>query len=185
MESLYSARWQRVDARAGEQTWLVKARQGEPWALERFYAEYHAPVYTLCYRMLGRQEDAEDAMQAAFIRAFRDLPRFRGDSALKTWLYRIAVNEALSLRRRRRDALPFEDQDASVNDDSELLIESLAVRRALHRLTAEQRAILVLQFWEGLTGPEIAEVLGLTLPAVKMRLYRARIEFRKQYEEER
>lgn len=165
-----------------EEAWLAAARRSEPWALERFYSTYRDLVYSLCYRLTGSAEDAEDAMQATFVRAFRELPRFRGDSSLKTWVYRIALNEALGLRRKRRDTLELTELSAGVGDASASVVEGVAVRAALERLSEEHRIVLVLQFWEGLSGPEIAEVLGLSLPAVKMRLHRARAEFRKNYE---
>ena len=87
-----------------EQRWLDAAQHGEEWALEQFFQCYQPAVYALCYRLLGRAEDAEDATQAAFVRAFVALPKFRGGSQVKTWLYRIAVNEALGLLRKRGNA---------------------------------------------------------------------------------
>jgi RNA polymerase sigma-70 factor (ECF subfamily) len=167
-----------------ERDWLPAARLGEPWALEQFYHAYQPQVYALCRRLLGRCEDAQDATQAAFVRAFRELDRFRGDSAVRTWLYRIAVNEALGMLRRRRDALALADEDACAADGTPAVVERLAVRAALARVTPAHRAILVLRFWEGLSSTEIATVLGVSLPAVKMRLQRARNEFRKRYEEQ-
>src|ERR1044071_8425971 len=92
-----------------EGTWLPAARRGERWALEIFYHAYSAPVRTLCYRLLGRIDDAEDAMQAAFVRAFRALPAFRGDCPLKAWLYRIAVNEAILMLRKRRNDVEWDE----------------------------------------------------------------------------
>src|SRR5256885_1741092 len=87
-----------------ERRWLQSARRGELWALERLYQGYHAQVFALCSRLLGRAEDAEDAAQATFVRAFRALPGFRGDSSTRTWLFRIATNEALGMLRRRRES---------------------------------------------------------------------------------
>jgi RNA polymerase sigma-70 factor (ECF subfamily) len=167
-----------------EQGWLPAARRGEPWALEQLYHCYQPQVYALCYRLLERVEDAEDAVQATFVRAFRALPRFRGESTARTWLYRIATNEALGALRRRRESPPLEEETLSFPDRASSVIERLAVRAVLARLSPEHRAVLVLRLWEDLSYSEIAAVLGISLPAVKMRLNRARAEFRKQYEDD-
>ena len=76
-----------------ETAWLDAARRGDHWALEQFYGVYQAQVHALCSRMMMRPEDAEDAMQATFVQAFRAISRFRGESSAKTWLYRIAMNQ--------------------------------------------------------------------------------------------
>jgi RNA polymerase sigma-70 factor (ECF subfamily) len=167
-----------------ERCWLAAARRSEPWALEKLYHGYQAQVYALCFRLLERAEDAEDAVQATFVRAFRALPRFRGESAARTWLYRIAINESMSLLRRRRE-VPVEKLDeVGVPDGAAAVLERLAVRAAMARLRPDHRTILVLRLWEGLSYTEIAAVLGISLSAVKMRLNRAREQFRKYYEDE-
>lgn len=163
--------------------WLAAARSGETWALEQFFNRYQSQVYSLCYRLLGRAEDAQDATQSAFIKAFRSLPRFRGDSGVKTWLYRIAVNEAMSLVRSRRNTAGLSDEPGPAPEPA--LVERLAVEQALTRITPDHRAVLVLRFWEGLSYEEIAGVLQISLSAAKMRLHRARDEFRRTYEEAR
>jgi RNA polymerase sigma-70 factor (ECF subfamily) len=170
----------RVDATA-EPGWLAAARLGEPWALEQFYHAYQPPVYALCRRLLGRSDDAQDAMQATFVRAFRALPRFRGDSVPKTWVYRIAVNESVGMLRRRRDAPEFEEDALGGRDGTASVVERLAVQATLSRMKESHRTILVLRFWESLSYDEIADVLGISMPAVKMRLNRARDEFRQSY----
>ncbi len=170
-----------------EQQWLDAARSGQEWALEQFFQCYQPAVYALCHRLLGRAEDAEDATQAAFVQAFVALPKFRGNSQVKTWLYRIAVNEALSLLRRRGNAPVELDETFPANlpgQEHENIQERLAVQRALAGLKPEHRAILVLRFWEDLSYEEIAAVLNARLPTVKMRLARAREKFQKQYEVE-
>lgn len=183
METAFSAALPPRAEGQDEPGWLAAARRGEPWALEQLYQSHQPPIYALCYRLLERAEDAEDAVQATFVRAFRALPRFRGDSTARTWLYRIATNEALGILRRRRDAVPVEELIDSSPDSASRVVERLAVRAALARLTPDHRAILVLRLWEELSYTEIAAVLGLSLPAVKMRLNRARAEFRKYYED--
>jgi RNA polymerase sigma-70 factor (ECF subfamily) len=164
-----------------EKTWLRAARGGETWALERFYQLYQPQVYSLCYRLLGRPEDAQDATQTAFIRAFRSLGGFRGQSGVRTWLYRIAVNEALSLIRRRRDTSELSETAGRAPEPG--MLEKLAVEDALSRVSPDHRAVLILRFWEGLSYEEIAGVLEISLPAAKMRLHRARDDFRRWYED--
>jgi RNA polymerase sigma-70 factor (ECF subfamily) len=166
-----------------ERIWLMAARQGEPSALEQFYCDYHSAVYTLCYRMLGNEDDAQDAMQAAFVRAFRGLAGFRSESSLKTWLYRIAVNESVSLLRKRRGSPETLSDTLSRPDDAPGVTEKLSVEAALLHVSSDHRAILILRFWEELSYEEIVTILGISLPAVKMRIQRARLEFRKWYEE--
>jgi RNA polymerase sigma-70 factor (ECF subfamily) len=168
-----------------EPEWLIAAREGDPRALERFFHAYQAQVYTLCLRLLGRAEEAEDATQAAFVQAFRGLHRFGGRSSVKTWLYRIAMNEALMILRRRRNAPTALDDDFMAADNTLHVAEQLAIQTALAGLNADHRAVLVLRFWEQLEYEEIAQVLNISLPATKMRLSRARDAFRARYEEQR
>ena len=168
---------------ANEIEWLPAARRGERWALEQFYGCYQSSVYTLCYRLLGRAEDAEDAMQSTFVRAFAALPRFRGASTARTWLYRIAVNEAVTLLRRRGSGPTTIEKETVQADGTGAVAGRLAVEGALTHVKPEHRTILVLRFWEELSYEEIAAVLGVSLPAVKMRLKRAKEEFRTCYDD--
>lgn len=182
METVFTVPLVQRERKSDDAEWLAAARLGEAWALERLYHSYQAPLYALCHRLLGRSEDAQDAMQTAFVRAFRELPRFRGESSLKTWLYRIAVNESVGLLRKRRDPSELAEDTARVSDGAGTVVEQMAVRAALARTCPAHRTILVLRFWEGLTYEEMAQVLGLSVGAVKMRLHRAREAFRKLYE---
>lgn len=168
-----------------DDTLIRAALQGDPEAFSRLYKRYQALLYSLCYRLLGTDDDAQDAVQAAFVRAFRGLSGYRRDSSLKTWLYRIAVNEAISTLRKRRKA-PAELTDRShamrLPDASQAVEERLAVNAVLQKMTPDHRIILALRFWEELSYEEIAVVMGLSLSAVKMRIQRARREFQKRYE---
>jgi RNA polymerase sigma-70 factor (ECF subfamily) len=161
--------------------WLAAARGGESWALEQFFNLYQGQVYSLCFRLVGRAEDAQDATQTTFIKAFRSLPRFRGESGVRTWLYRIAINEAMSLVRSRRNTSDLADEPGPAPEPR--MVERLAVEAALTQVSADHRAVLVLRFWEGLSYEEIASVLQISLSAAKMRLHRARDEFRRCYED--
>lgn len=157
------------------------ARAGEAWALEALFLTHRDAVYTVAARLTGRSEDAEDVTQAVFIRAFRELHRFRGDASVRTWIYRIAVNEALGMLRKRRDAVPLPEPSALPGGDA-VQEEAVAVRAALRELPHPARVVLILHYWEGLSVQEIADVLGLSLSAAKMRLHRARGEFRRRFE---
>ncbi len=172
--------------RASEQEWLIAARKGERQALEELYRRHNAQIYALCYRMLGRSEDAEDATQAAFVHAFRELPRFRGDCSARTWLYRIACNEAINTLRKRRRIVDDASIEATVStpDDAPIVQRKLAVLASLNRLRPNHHMILVLRYWEDLSYEEICSVLDLPMPTVKMRLSRARAEFRRHYGDE-
>jgi RNA polymerase sigma-70 factor, ECF subfamily len=181
MDELYLVPFARRMSISEERSWLPSARRGEPWALEQLYACYQPQVYALCHRLLGRADDAEDATQATFVQAFRALGKFRGDSTAKTWIYRIALNQALGiLRKRARSDEPL-DETLPAPESAGPSAERLAVTASLRGLKPDHQAVLVLRFWEELSYEEISGILGVPLPTVKMRLSRAKAEFRKQY----
>lgn len=155
------------------------AREGRDGAYEELVRRHQGEVFRTALRMVGNRTDAEDITQDVFVRAWRALPRFRGDSLFSTWLYRVVVNQCLSSERRRRaDAILAERADTapgpSQHAEGRAQLEDLY--RALRALTAEQRAVVVLREFEGLSYDEIAVVLDITVPAVKSRLHRARLE---------
>jgi RNA polymerase sigma-70 factor (ECF subfamily) len=156
-----------------------------PSAEEVFHA-YAPRVYSLALRMLGSTADAEDVTQEVLLQVVRKLDTFRGESALTTWLHRVTVNAALQLRRRlaRR---PERHLDVSLDciaasdapDDQALRGESLEhLERAIARLPPMYRDVFVLAAVEELPNAEIGQLLGLSLPAVKSRLHRARLMVR-------
>ncbi len=165
-----------------EREWLDAARRGDAWALKQFYDGYQPLIASLCYRLLARPEDVEDALQAIFLRAFRALPNFRGQSSVKTWLYRIAVNECMDLLRKRKSAPEALQETMRIENERIGPADKIAVQQALARLAPDQRVLLALRFWEELSYEEIAQTLGLSLPTVKMRLMRAKQAFRRRYE---
>jgi RNA polymerase sigma-70 factor (ECF subfamily) len=160
---------------------VAAARLGEPQALEWVFQTYHRSVYALCFRLLSRADDAEDAAQATFVRAFRGLGSFRGGSTLKTWLYRIAVNESLNLLRQRRRAPERLPEAWPAADRAGEIVQRRDVAAVLQRLRPDQRLVLILFYWEDLSCEEIAAVMEVSHSAAKMRLKRAREEFRRQY----
>ena len=165
---------------ADERRLLEDARAGDIDAFARFVRHFERRVRTVLFRLLDDERDVDETTQDVFVQAWRNLGRFRGDAAPFTWLYRIAVNEAL--QRRRRHQLPtveFEETHA-VEMVSEIAITELrgVLLQAIRELPFEHRAALVLRDLEGLSGEEVAETLGITVAAAKSRIHRARMTVR-------
>lgn len=162
---------------------LDACRRGDPAAFEEVVRRTYRQVYTQALRLVGDRQDAEDVAQDAFVRAFRGLSSFRGDSQFETWLYRIVANAAMShLRRRRRfGELLLEEADedrtlelpapARVADEA---VERDALAQALDALPLSLRSVVVLKDVYGFSCQEIGELVGTTEGAVKVRLHRAR-----------
>lgn len=163
---------------------LAAAQRGDSAALEWIFQTYHPAVYSLCYRLLSRNDDAEDATQATFVGAFRALPRFQGRSSLKTWLYRIAINEANRLLRVRGAGPALLDETRAVPLHAPDPVEKAAVEGILRTMRPDHRLILILFYWEELSCEEIASALDISNSAAKMRLKRARDEFQRRYRSE-
>ena len=186
-------------ARAEEIGLLEALRRGEEAAYEALILRYEQPVFSLVSRLVDNSPDAADVVQEVFLKVFRKVASFRGDSSLKTWIYRIAVNEARNHRRwfgrhRRREiglesdsgkgsGLGFEDwipdpgrspDDAAVDQETHALIE-----HALAQVNPTFRAALILREMEGLSYDEIGEVLNISLGTVKSRILRGRDALRK------
>jgi RNA polymerase sigma-70 factor, ECF subfamily len=159
---------------------LVQAAQaGDIDAFEAIVRSHQAGVYRVALRMLGSQTDAQDVTQETFVRAWRSLGRFRSDSAVSTWLYRIVTRRCLDVIAARRTT-EYLDEDlqtsaAGPSESAEQRERLKAVTRAIATLPAEQRAALILREFESLSYQEVADVLGTTVAAVKGRIHRARI----------
>ena len=159
---------------------LVRAAQlGDVFAFEELLRRHRTRIYRVALRMLANPADAEDAAQDAFLQCWSALPRFRAESSFSTWLVQIVTNRCLNmLRSRRADPLEGrgEARAARLTEVVEARAELEALAGALVGLTPEQRAPLVLRELEGLSYEEIADVLEVTVPAVKGRIHRARLE---------
>ncbi|WP_353620945.1 RNA polymerase sigma factor [Rhodopirellula sp. JC639] len=161
-----------------------RAIKGDGPAFQEIYKLCSPRVYGLMTRMVGRQ-NADDLTQQVFMQVFRKLEQFSGDSKLETWIYRLAVNEALQYLRRekRRKAHPldFEPEDGSTSRvETSELVERL--RKAIKQLDPELCAVITLKEDAGLSYREIAEAVGIPEGTVGSRLNRARAELRKLLE---
>ncbi len=161
-----------------ERTLVAACQRGERDAFDRLVERYQRDVYRLCYRYVNDHEDANDLAQEAFLKAWRAIGRFRGDSAFSTWLYRIAVNACLNHRAARRPPsleLPDGLADPRQGADDGVLSQDEArrVREAVRRLPEKQRATLILKVYHELTHDEVAEILGASVGTVKSNLFHA------------
>lgn len=169
---------------------VQRVRAGDRRAFESLVRKHERRVFRVTVAVLGNAEDAEEAMQDAFVKAYRHLDQFRGDSRFTTWLTRIAVNEALQKRKARKSALSLDEvPEAEIKvlphrsyqwqEDPEKLYGKREVRKiveeAIQSLPPIYRETFVLRDVEGVRAEEAAEILGLTLPAIKSRLLRARL----------
>ena len=157
---------------------VAAARAGDTAAFEELVRRYEAPVYRVAVRMLGADADAQDATQETFVRAWRGLARFRADSAVGTWLYRIATNRCLTVLASRRPTVVLDDELPGRSEDPARVAERHAqmdaISAAVAALPGDQRAALVLRDYEGLSYDEVADVLQIGVGAVKSRIHRAR-----------
>ncbi len=173
------------------------AKAGDVGAFEDLVRRYDRNVFRIAQHITQNREDAEDVVQEAFLKAYGNLAQFQGQSKFYTWLVRIVVNEALmKLRRRRPERMVSLDEDVKTEDDSvprevadwapnpEQLYTQVELHDILSRtiqgLPPSFRTVFVLRDVESLSTEETAEALGLSIPAVKSRLLRARLQLRER-----
>ncbi len=181
---------------------IERLKRGEAAAFEILIADHSGEIYGLLFRLTENSEEARDLTQETFLRAFQNIGRFRGEADLRTWIYRIAINQARNRwrwwRRRRRDATV--SLDANLGQSSQTLIETLAestdnpeqqvltrerevaLRAALRKLSRAYRETVVLRDIEGFSYEEIATTLNINVGTVKSRLARGRQELRRRLE---
>lgn len=167
--------------RAGDDRALIHAfLGGNRDAFDVIVERHRKQVYQLCYRFLGNHEDASDLTQDVFVRAFKGLPGFKGDSQLATWLYRVGVNVCLNrvaLKTPKLETIePEQHVDHRTLDAHELVARgerAVVVRRAIAKLPPKQRATLVLRIYQEMSHDEIATVLGSSVGAVKANFFHA------------
>ena len=178
-----------VTARETDQQLVVRAQRGDTRAFDLLVLKYQGRIATLVARFVNDATEVEDVTQEAFIKAFRALPKFRGESAFYTWLYRIASNAAKNylVARGRRPATTTDVQDAEYFEEGDALREietpenayfgselAKTVQGALEGLPDELRAALSLREFDGLSYEEIADVMACPVGTVRSRIFRAR-----------
>jgi RNA polymerase sigma-70 factor, ECF subfamily len=176
---------------------VARATAGDLDCFNQLVTRWERPIYALAFRTLGREEDARDVVQEAFLRAYRGLRGFKGEAKFSSWLYRITLNLCRdSMRRDRRapivqtpegvDAVDLADAQASPSESVEDLVArremSQAVSRAMAELPEEQRTAILMKEYHGLTFQEIADTLGCPLSTVKTRLYQGLSVLRRRLE---
>lgn len=177
---------------ADEKQWIQRAREGDTAAFEQLVTTYERKVFALALRSTGSEADAADLTQEVFLRAWRSLDRFRGDSAVSTWLYRITMNICIDFSRRKSlqlvpltdeegGELPLPDLRASVSPEAALEGRELSreLSAAIQQLSEAHREVLLLRDVSGLSYQEVGRMLSLEEGTVKSRLARARKSLRK------
>jgi RNA polymerase sigma-70 factor (ECF subfamily) len=175
---------------------IAECLQGNTAAFGALVRRYQERLYHSVYRLVENAEDAQDVVQEAFLNAYQSLEGFKGDSRFFTWLYRIAVNTAISFKRKHRamarmetpnnGEYALEPPDSSATSRPEHALEQAEqqtqVRQALARLSPEHRAVLVLKDIEGQKYETMAEILQVPIGTIRSRLHRARLELRELLE---
>ena len=187
---------------SAEAEFIERLKRGEAAAFEELVTERSGEIYGLLFRLTENSEEARDLTQETFLRAFQSIGRFRGEADLRTWIYRIAINQARNRwrwwRRRHRDSTVSLDAtqgqsnqtliatlvESSENPEQQTLAHEreLALRSALQKVSRAYRETVILRDIEGFTYEEIATTLGINVGTVKSRLARGRQELRRKLE---
>lgn len=175
---------------------IADCLDGNPAAFGELVRRYQDRLYHTVVRLVENRDDAQDVVQDAFINAYQSLDSFKGDALFFTWLYRIAVNTAISFQRKKRAVVRIDtsgsEQLIEPPDDSEMARPGHAleqaeqeqkIHKALARISPEHRVVLVLKDMEGQKYEEMAEALGVPIGTIRSRLHRARLELREVLEQ--
>jgi len=159
-----------------DETLVSKVKAGDRDAFSALVTRHERRLYNLAYRMLGRPEDARDAVQDAFLSCYRRIDTFRGDATFSTWMHRITVNACYDLLRKHvpEPVDPLDLPEASGRDPAEAASAGADVHRAIQAIPEEFRAALVLHDLLDVPVEEVANTLGVPVGTVKSRLHRAR-----------
>ena len=171
---------------------ITECREGNTAAFGVLVSRYQDRLFNTVVRLVDNAEDARDVVQEAFLHAYQSLHSFKGDSLFFTWLYRIAVNTAISMKRKQRQVLriqpggdeknrldPLDPSDSSRPGHAlEMAEEERKVHEALGKLSVEHRSVLVMKDMEGMKYEEMAEILNVPVGTIRSRLHRARLEIR-------
>jgi RNA polymerase sigma-70 factor (ECF subfamily) len=180
-----------------ESVLLAQSREGDTRAFAELVRRYEGKIFRLAQHITQNREDAEDVLQETFMKSYEHLDQFKGDSKFYTWIVRIAVNQALmKLRRRKTDKSVSLDEQIDTGEDT--IVREIAawdedpeqqysreelgsiLDRAIQSLEPPYRSVFVLRDIDELSTEETAEALGLSVPAVKSRLLRARLQLREK-----
>jgi RNA polymerase sigma-70 factor, ECF subfamily len=176
---------------------VASATAGDLDSFNQLVVRWERPIYALAYRTIGREDDARDVVQEAFLRAYRGLRGFKGEAKFSSWLYRITLNLCRDWMRRERraplvqvpegvDPVDLADAQAAPSESVEDLVArremSEAVAKAMAELPEEQRSAILLKEYHGLTFQEIADMLNCPLSTVKTRLYQGLSVLRRRLE---
>ncbi len=172
---------------AEERELINELRNGAPGAFEKLFHSYWRMIMRLCLARLENTADAEDVAIETFTAAAKGIKKFRGESRLATWLYRICLNRIARQKRksaRNPEILPLDNcpEDSATQEPEKTPDQILILRQALADLPARDRTILILRYLEDLRPGEIAAILGIKPSAVSMRLRRAEARLRQAYE---
>jgi RNA polymerase sigma-70 factor (ECF subfamily) len=174
------------EAAAREAEWLERFRAGDRRVFDDIVRAHRRELYRVARRILGSHEDADEAAQEAFVRAWRSLARFRGEASLRTWLIRIVLNVARTQRARRAPTTPLEEAGAVAagGERAEERVRRREVRRrvrdAVSQLPPRQREVVALKVFSELTYRDVAHVMGLSEGAVKAHLHQAVANLRRR-----
>lgn len=169
---------------------VARFLSGDRAAFDSLFARYQEYVYNIALGIIGRQDDARDVTQDVFVQVFRSLKSFRHGSRFATWLYRIAVNRSVDAARAAsgRKWVPLDEAIRGMPDPGEgperaagRRAEQDEVQHVLAQVAVQHRDVLVLRYYQDLSVEEIAEVLGCSVTAAKVRLHRARHHFKEIY----
>jgi len=177
---------------------VARAQGGDVESFNQLIVRWERPIYALAYRVIGKEEDARDVCQDAFLRAYRALPGFKGQAKFSSWLYRIALNLCRDwIRRQRRapvsqlpedmDAIELASEKGPVESIEDLVARrelSAIVEEAMSELSEEQRTAIILKEYHGMTFQEIADMQGCPLSTVKTRLYQGLSLLRRRLEQQ-
>jgi RNA polymerase sigma-70 factor (ECF subfamily) len=159
---------------------LRRAKEGDPVAFTALVRLYDPQLRAYAFRILGDRSTMDDALQNAYLSAFRAITRFRGDASFKNWMYRIVHNACIDLIRRRRDDVELFESAAVDVDPAAAGNARVDIVAAFERMTTEHRAVLALVDVEGLDYSAAADVLGVPVGTVRSRLNRARAAMRNE-----
>jgi RNA polymerase sigma-70 factor (ECF subfamily) len=182
--------------RPDDQSLIADCLEGNPAAFGALVSRYQDRLYNTVYRLVDNPDDASDVVQEAFLSAYLSLRHFKGDAQFFTWLYRIAVNAAITHRRRQRSGMkPIKTSDSAPGVEPldmavcnrpghalEMAEDEFRIHQALQRLSPEHRTVLVMRDMDDMKYEEMAEILHVPIGTVRSRLHRARLEFKDMLE---